>query len=914
MREFWSKLVKSLGGRRGLADELREEIESHLECEIQENLSNGMTAEQARQAAGRHFGNTTLIHEYACESWAFYILETLLQDLRYGLRMLARSPVLTGAAVLSLALGIGANTALFSVVNAVMLRMLPVRQPERLMLLNWSARAWPENFVDDVEGSVDTDKRTGLSVSPSFSYEGYRYLSRNNSVFSAMLASSSNDSPVNVGLGDGAENAVMQAVSGDYFHTLGIPAMVGRALQPGDDRAEAPPAAVLSYAYWRRKFGGDASVAGKVIAINGTSATIVGVAPREFFGVEPGLSPDLFVPLNFHVEQYKRAFASDLRQPKVWWLTIIGRLKPGVSEQQAGTELKILFGRSLGIGGATAPRDAIIPSLQLTPASRGLNSLREQFSSSLLLLMAMVGLVLFIACANVAGLLLARATARQREISVRLSLGAPRLRIVRQLLTESVLLGVLGGAVGLLLARWIGAFVASLFASAPRQPIVLSVELDVKVLAFTAVVSIAGGILFGLAPAVSASRTDFYDRLRQAAGTARSSGHRFLSGKILVGAQVALCLLLLIGAGLLVQTLQRLQGVDLGFNRQHLLVFEVAPGRNGYKAARLAAYYQDLQRRIGAIPGVLSAGLSQRGPIGDGSSQGRVTIPGYTPPGRGVPFYRHWVSPGFFETLDIPLLMGRFIATQDVSSAPRAVVVNQRFVRDYFRGQNPIGHRFDAGSVKAEIVGVVGDARYGSLRHDAPPTAYFSYLQGPRDYPASMTFEVRIGGDVGAVPSAIQSAAAAIDKDIPVVKMRTEAEVINQSLFLERTFAILGGSFGSLALLLACVGLYGTMSYTVSRRTNEIGIRLALGARREAILGMVLRETLWVVLAGMAVGLPLAWVGAQLLESQLFGIAPHDPSTILTVTAAIIAVTILAGFLPALRASKVDPILALRSE
>jgi predicted permease len=795
-----------------------------------------------------------------------------------------------------------------------MLRMLPVHQPERLMLLSWSSKAWPEKVVDDVEGSVDRDKRTGLMISPSFSSASYENLSRNNSVFSATLASSCNDFRVNVGLAGRAEDAMMQAVSGNYFQVLGVPAILGRVLLPGDDRAGAPPAAVLTHDYWRRRFGGDTSISGKVIVINGTPMTIVGVAAREFFGVEPGQSPDLFVPLSFHVEQYRRAYDYDLQQPKVWWLTVIGRLKPGVSEQQAGTELKILFDRDLGVGGASVPPDTIIPVLQLTPASRGLGSLREEFSTSLLLLMAMVGLVLLIACANVAGLLLARATARQREISVRLSLGAPRLRIVRQLLTESVLLGVLGGAVGLLLARWIGTLVAALFASAPRQPIALSVQPDARVFAFTAGISIASGILFGLAPALRASRMDIYSALRQTAGMSGRSGQRFLSGKILVGAQVALCLLLLIGAGLLVQTLQQLQRVDLGFNRQRLLVFEVQPGLNGYKAARLAAYYQDLKRRIGAIHGVRSVGMSERGPIGDGWSQGTVVIPGYTPPGKGVPFYRHWVSPGFFETLEIPLVLGRVLGYRDLSSAPRVVVVNQKFVQSYCHGQNPIGHLFEAGSFKAEIVGVVGDAKYGSLRKDAPPTAYFSYLQYTRDYPASMTFEVRTEGDPDAVTSMIQGEAAAADKDIPLVKMRTLNEVIDQALFLEKTFALLSGSFGFLALLLACVGLYGTMSYTVSRRTNEIGIRLALGARSGTILHMVLRETLWIVLAGIAIGMPLAWLGTKFLESQLFGLSPHDPRTILLAIAAIVAVMVIAGYLPARRASRVDPIIALRYE
>jgi predicted permease len=340
----------------------------------------------------------------------------------------------------------------------------------------------------------------------------------------------------------------------------------------------------------------------------------------------------------------------------------------------------------------------------------------------------------------------------------------------------------------------------------------------------------------------------------------------------------------------------------------------VQPGLNGYKGARLATYYQELQRRIGAIPGVRSVGLSQRGPVGDGYSQGMVAIPGYTHPGKGVPFYRHWVSPGFFETLEIPLVLGRVIGPQDLPTAPRVVVVNQKFVRDYFHGDNPIGHQFGGGNFKAEIVGVVGDAKYDSLRNDAPPTAYLSYLQSSRDYPASMTFEVRTESDPDAVISAIQREANTLDKDIPLVRIRTETEVIDQALFLERTFALLSSSFGFLALMLACVGLYGTMSYTVSRRTSEIGMRMALGAQRAAILSMVLREMLFVVLAGIAVGFPLTWIGTRLLKSRLFGLSPHDPSTILLAILAIFAVTLIAGFLPARRASKVDPMVALRYE
>lgn len=914
MREWWSKLVRMLGGRRRLSEELREEIDSHLEFEVQERVSMGLTPAQAQESARRAFGNTVSIQEQARESWMFYVFETVLQDLRYGLRILAGSPALAGVAILSLALGIGANTALFGVVNSVILRVLPVGHPEQLMLISWSSKAWPEKVVEDVEGSVDKDRATGLMTSSSFSRDTCEELRRNNSVFSAMIAFSSNDERVNVGLGSGAHDAMTQAVSGDYFQGLGVSTFLGRPLQPDDDRAGAPLAVVASSAYWQRRLGGDISAAGRRIVINGRPATIVGVAAREFSGVDPTRTPDLYIPLGFQIEQYRQVNNHDLGQPKVWWLTIVGRLKPGISEEQARMELRVLFRRSLRVEGASDPLDADTPSLEMSPASRGLNGLREEFSSSLVLMMAMVGLVLLIACANVAGLLLARAASRQREISVRLSMGAPRIRIVRQLLTESVLLGLLGGAAGLLIAKWIGSLLVVLSSGAPAQRAALSVQLDGRVFAFTAGISIVSGILFGLAPALRARRMDFYSALRQSANIPGSAGRRFLSGKILVGAQVALSLLLLIVAGLLVRTLWQLQRVDLGFNRDHLLLFEVQPGLNGYKATRLAGYYQELQRRIGAIPGVRSVGISQRGPIGDGWSQGRVEIPGYTLPGKGVPFYRHWVSPGFIETLEIPVVLGRILGPQDDSSSRRVVVVNQKFVREYFHGDNPLGHRFDAGSLKAVIVGVVGDAKYGSLRNEAPPTAYLPYLQYSRDFPASMTFIVRTQDDPDMVGSMIQGEAAALDKDVPLIKMRTETEAIGQALFLERSFALVSGSFGVLALLLACIGLYGTMSYMVSRRSSEIGIRMALGAPRESILKMVLRETLQVVGAGIAAGIPLSLIGTRLLESRLFGLSPHDPGTILLATATILAVTIVAGFLPALRASRVNPVVALRCE
>jgi predicted permease len=913
---WWSKLEKTLGRRKGLSDELTEEIRAHLDMEIEENLSMGMSPEEARRIAQAEFGGATLIHERARESWMFYYLETFLQDLRYGLRTLARSPGLAATALLSLAIGIGANTALFGVVDAVMLRALPVPEPERLVLLTWTTKGWPDKFVDDVEGRYETDESTGVAFSVSFPSGAYDFLNGNNGVFSSLLAQASNDERINVGINGRAEDALMHAVSGNYFQTLGVPAAAGRSLIPDDDRPGAPPVVVLSYSWWRSRFAGDPSVCGRTIAINGTPVTVVGVAAREFSGLEPGLSTDLFVPLSLETAHHLRAYGTNLQDPRVWWLTLVGRLKPGVTPEQARREMGGLFHRSIGAGPAAASGEAIVPSLKITSASRGLGELRDEYSRPLLLLMAMVGLVLIIACANTAGLMLARATARKREISVRLSLGASRLRIVRQLLTEAVLLGILGGCAGLLFAKWIGFGVAALFAAAPYQPVLLSLRLDTRVLLFTAGISVAAGILFGLAPALRTGRMELYNSLRQHARAASGNGERrFLSGKALVCAQVALSLLLLVGAGLLVRTLQRLQRVELGFNPRNLLLFDVQPGLNGYKGTQLAAYYQDLEQRVRAVPGVKSVGMSQRRPVGDGWSQGRVTIPGITAAGKGVPYYRHWISAGYLEALQIPLVLGRGIGPRDAGSAPVIVVVNQRFVDEYLQGRNPIGLRFEAGSsFKAEIVGVAGDSKYSGLREQAPPTAYASYLQYNRDYPSSMTFEIRTEGEPGPVVQSMYGAVAAVDANIPLVKMKTMEEAIGQVLFMERTFAWLSLLFGIASLLLACVGLYGTMSYTVARRTNEFGIRLALGASNTSILHMVVRETLWIVAAGIGIGIPLVWGAGRLLESRLYGISAHDAGTLLASVAVIVGVTLAAGYVPARRASRVDPITALRFE
>jgi predicted permease len=908
--------------------ELKEELQSHLELLVEEKRRQGMSEQEARRAASLHFGGIAQTEEAYREGRGLHFLETFLQDLRYALRLLRRTPGFAAVVVISLALGIGANTAIFSAIDAVMLRMLPVKDPQELVMLQWHAKQWPEKYVEDLEGNSFSDDHGQSSY--SFSYGQYQQFKNQNHVFANTFAFAANSDEVNVGIDGRAESAQIQGVSGNYFEGLGVQPTVGRTILPEDDQESAPATAMVSYSFWKKRLGESHEVTGKTIVINGLPAIIVGVTPPDFFGMEPGSSPDLFIPLaKYSAEQARQGTGENgltyLKDPKIWWAGVIGRLQPDVTEQQAQAELQVMFDQSLNAVVSTA--DANKPALQITPIKQGLDSLRRQFSSSLLLLMMMVGAVLLIACGNVAALLLTRASARQREIAVRLSLGARRMRLIRQLLTESVLLACCGGLLGLVLAKWAGRVLLALLSSG-RAQINLELHLDPRVLAFTGIVCIVSGILFGLAPALRATRTDLVTSLKQP--TSGSSRHRFATGKILVAGQVALCLLLLVSAGLLLRTLNTLQGVDLGFNRQNILLFTVRPGLNGYKSAQLDDFYLELQRRIAGIPGVQSVTFSDRNAIGSGMSVTSGEIPGYVENGQRADIFRHVVGPDYFETLGIPIRVGRALGPQDTHSAPLALVVNQKFVDKYMHGENPLGHEIVLGrknhTVRYQIVGVASDVKYARIRTEVPPTAYFSHAQifasvggYQKNLPGFswpfMTYSIKsLQAGQPSLLANIRREMSSLDKNVPMVDVRTETQVVSQVLFLERTFAALSSAFGFLALLLACVGLYGTMAYAVARKTNEIGIRMALGAGRSTILSMVMRDTALIVLAGIAVGLPAAWAASNLLKTQLFGLTPHDPWSIALAVVATLAVTALAGYIPARRAARVDPMVALRYE
>jgi len=932
LRELARRLGMLLDRRQFDAD-LEEEMRLHLEMRQQQQIEAGMTADDARQAALRRFGNPTLLAEKSHGAWGWRGFEELTQDAGYGLRLLRRNPSFTAVAVLTVALGIGANTAIFSLIDAVMLKMLPVEKPEQLVLLNWVAPGWPY-MIHSLSGDSNRDQ-SGRSTSTSFSYPIFEDIRAHAQAFSAVLAFADAER-VNVGVSGEAGMAQGQLVSGDFFSTLGVPASIGRTITPADDEPGASPVATISYSCWLKRFGRDPQIVGKTVTVNGVTFTLVGVAASEFFGVQPGASIDIWLPLSAQplVDPGWIAYATPGETSKFtarddWWVLIIGRLKPGASEQQARAALDVIVQQeSSGIEKPPAkryPEQALEPpTVKLTPAGGGLDELRSEFSEPLFILMCVVGFVLLIACANVANLLLARAASRQKEIAVRLALGGGRARLIRQLLVESVLLALLGGVVGVFLAYWASGILLKLMSSG-REPITLHVAPNPGVLGFTAGVSVLTGILFGLAPALRGTRLDLTPALKEGAARivgsgAPSSGRRQRLSQALVVVQIAMSLVLLIGAGLFVRSLTNLENENVGFDRRNILLFRVDPTQAGYHADRLATFYEQLRKRIEEIPGVRSASFSRHGLINAGMGILGFSLQGF-PPKSGHQdngaVQANYVGPEFFETFGIPLLLGRTIVEQDTATAPKVAVVNRTFAQEYFQGRSPIGHRFGFGDQKTSsdivIVGVVGDSRYGKLRDDPQPTVYVPYYQHTKELEA-VSFSVRTAGDpknwIGGVGRAVQG----LDRNLPVFDVKSEVEEINQATLEERLFAQLSGFFGILALALSSIGLYGMISYAVLRRTSEIGIRIALGAERTKILQMVLGEAMMLAVLGIAVGAPVAFVVSRLVGSLLYGLRPTDPPTVAIATIALLFVGFLAAYLPARRASRIPPVIALRYE
>ena len=848
---------------------------------------------------------------------------SLILDVRLGLRQLGKSPGFTGVAVLSLALGIGANTAVFSLINDVLLRSLPVKNPDELVLFrNVQGPRGRMSLAGENNGSIDPV--TGRESSTSFSLLAFERFRDHHASLSEVFAYAPFNQIHLLVDGQPETDVLGQLVSGNYHSGLGVSAIVGRTFTPADDQPSAEPVAVISHRYWKNRFGGDPSVIGKTVQVNRVTVTLVGVTPPGFAGaLQVGESADISVPLAHHA-LFQPDRGASRAQPWYWWIRVMGRLAPHATAAQARATLEPtlqetsregwLAGQSLGVASGGAMPDP--PTLAADPGGQGENDTRRQYRLSLRILMGLVGLVLLAACANVANLLVARGAARRREIALRLALGASRARIVRQLLIESLLLAGLGATLGTLFAYWGRGLLVAL-RQFSGSPLVLDLPLDRDVLGFTIAVAVATALLFGLAPALRATRlelsAEFQGGARQLGAGARS---RLSRGLMVV--QIALSLVLLVGTGLFVRTLRNLQGVDPGFNPRHLVLFRIDAHSAGYPREQFAALQARIQERLAGIPGVRAATFSSVPLLSGVRSNRRVSVPGTTTP-AGAPtiFNTNGLAPNFLETMEIPLLLGRSFTDRDSVTAPKVAIVNQALARQLFGNENPLGRRLlfgalpTAGAEQMEIVGVARDAKYTGLRQDAPATVYLPAAQ-QRDGTAN--YCVRTAGHPAAMFAAIRSAVREVDATLPVVNLRTQEEQIERSTAQERLFARFSGLFGMVALALACVGLYGLTSYMVVRRTGEIGLRMALGALPVQVLGLVLREAAALVTRGAALGIVSAYGASRFVESMLFGLSPGDPLTYGAVALLLGALALLASLLPARRASRVNPLEALRAD
>lgn len=919
------KRLRAVFLRRRMERELDDELRFHLEKDIELNVARGMNEKEARAAALRSFGAVDEVKEESRDLRGVRFLEETAQDLRYGLRMMRKSPAFTAIAVLSLALGIGANTALFSVVDSVLLQKIPVQDPDGLVLFEWQAgKAFR---TSGTSGYGAGDLPPGRRGSSSFNYSVYEAMQSQEGTpvtdlfgFAALWQAS-------VSVDGRAEVSDVQLVTGRYFAGLGVPAALGRTLTDEDNLPNAAPAAVISHAFWQSNLGGDPDVLGKRIDINNVAFTIVGVAPKGFNGtLQIDMHPAATVPMSFE-KQLSGENMIDGRAGRagVWFVHVMGRLKPGATREQARASLAGTFqAKAFEIQPPPSretdvteldPKD--YPVLMQRSGAQGLTESRRVYSSSIYILMGVVALVLLIACANVANMLLARSAARSSEITMRLAMGAGRWRLVRQLLTESMLLAFVGGAVGVLFAIWGTDALAAIGESGGDVlPEGITYGLNVRVLLFTLAVSMVTGALFGLAPALRATRLDLTSAMKESSrGTAGISRSRL--SKTLVVAQVAMSLLLLFGAGLFLRTVHNLQSVELGFNQENLLVFTLRPGKAGYEKDRLHEFYRTIFERIEATPGVAAATFCRVPLVANNTFDSGVILPGETPQsGEEHITNMQIVRDNFFETMGIPLLAGRGFDDRDVDGSQPVAVVSEKFARDFFPEGNVLGQRvgFDEKSLgKYEIVGVVRDTKYSSLREDIAPIFYASARQ-ETDNIGTMYFEVRTHGDPTAFAPIARKIVSGVDAGIPVTDVTTQEAQAARTVAQERVFADMLTFFGALAVLLAAIGLYGVMSYSVAQRTNEIGIRMALGAETGGVLRMVVAQGLKFAVIGLVIG-SVATLGlTRFIEGQLYGVTASDPLTFAVVGALLLGVAIVACWIPALRAARVDPMVALRTE
>lgn len=894
--------LRTLAKSRQLDRDLQDEMAFHLAMREHKLQERGAGAEEARYAAHRAFGNVVRIREKTRTLWTFRWLEELAQDLRYAGRSLRHSTALATVVVLSLALGIGANTAIFSLMDAVMLRLLPVQHPEQLVRVE-------RQFA-----------KAGAPMTGSFTNALWEALRDQQNVFAGAFAWGSTF--FDLAQGGEVRNANGIFVSGDYFSTLGVQPAAGRLLNATDDRRGCASIAVLSYGFWESHFGTASNVLGQTITLNRHPFQIIGVSAPGFYGVDVGTKFDIAVPVcSAAIFDGQR---SRLDRRSWWWLSIIGRVKPGLTPGQVKSGLAAV---SPAVMRAALPQDwpskeqeqFLHIQLATVPAATGTSFLRSSFAEPLNILMAIVALVLLIACANIASLMLARATARNKELAIRKALGASRGRLIRQLLTESLLLSVLGAMLGLLFARWGSALLVRDLSSG-RQVVALDLTLDSRVLGFTAAIAIFTGILVGLLPALRSTGVSLTEAMKGSHVVNEEGRARFRAGKWIVASQIALCLVLLIGGGLLLRSFVKLTTLDLGFDRSNVLLVRTNFKTVQIPAAQQEATYDEIGRRLRALPGVLSESRSIMSPISSFVWNSILHADSnMAPTGDDAVAYFNFITPHYFTTMHSPLLRGRNFTEGDTKDSPPVAVVNETLARKFYPGMDALGRHFrvdpEPGQPKPliEIVGIVKDAKYGSPREDTYPTAFFPITQMPAEPGMERTYELRTATPPMSLGPAVQNAVADISKEIPL-EFETLATQVDESLVQERLLAKLSGFFGGLALLLAMIGLYGVLSYLVTQRQTEFGIRMALGAQPHSILRLVLRDLVTILGIGVAAGIGIALATVTLLQKMLFGLAPRDAETIVIAVCLLSAMAIIAGAIPARRAARVDPMVAIRYE
>ncbi len=903
--------VSGLFGQKKAESEFDGEMQVHLQLLTERFMRQGMSPADADSAARRQFGNTTLLRQRHRETRTFSSFSAVSQDLRYGLRLLGKSPGFTAIAVASLALAIGANTTIFSVAKSMIYDRLNVSHPEQLRMLYWQAAG--HSVVLNMWGEFDSSPGGGTKSS-SFSYPVYQQLSAHNEVMQDLFAFQGDG--MNATIHGTARRVQAEMVSGNYYSGLGVRPQLGRPIEPSDETVQGAGAVVvISEGIWEDDFGRSPSVLGQTITVNQSAMTIVGVNPRGFTGANGYQdSTDLFIPLSMQPVLDPNGKKSALENSKFWWLGVMGRIKPGVTDSQAQEVLASQL--EAAVRGTMTPKPGeTIPHLLISDGSRGNHISENEFKKPAFVLMTLTGLVLLLACANIANLMLARGAQRQREMSVRLALGAGRARILRQLLTESLLLASVGGLGGLLLG-YLGRNAIPRLLTNSWETSQADVHFDWLVFGFTAAVTIATGLLFGLAPAWMAARAEVSSTLKESAQTA-TRRRKGVGGKAIVAFQIALSTLLVVGAGLFLRTFFALQSVDAGFRTDHLILFSINPPATRYPAGKDVQLHTRLEEDFAAVPGVEALTVASLPYI-----SGNMINEGFLVPGESLDQNKQQaeflstVGNGFFSTMGIPIVAGRAFDAQDTATSPKVAIINQSLARKRFPNLNPIGKEIRTGdgpeAVRAQIVGICADTRYSDLRDEPPPQFFLPYRQ--QNDVGGLTYELRSPLSPAILAPALRAAVRKIDPDLPIVDIRTQQEQIDSTMQTERIFASLTTGFGMLALGLACVGIYGVMAYSVANRRNEIGIRVALGAQPGQVRGMILRESTWLAVAGIVVGVGAALLLTRLVKSMLYGIQPYDPLTMALGVLILLGVALTASWIPARRAARVQPMEALRHE